>query len=204
VADDDGDEDDEFLGLYAEEPVLGGDSRFLLEAGVKFGRMTTGPVADEELPESVQQRVDVRRWRRDRLTLPFELQFIQNGRFYIEAQIRLSFADPDVRSVLFPPPESPGLEPHVSFATSAVGHGDLAWLLTSTDAFIGIAVGGRQVQAVVESPISSATLAGTLDARAKVVSRTTRRFTSKEVRLKAPQPFMLNVRDGAFEFCKSE
>jgi hypothetical protein len=36
------------LNLYVEENVLGTGSGFLREAGVQFGRLTVGPVADDD------------------------------------------------------------------------------------------------------------------------------------------------------------
>ena len=195
------DGEDGFLGLYAEEPVLGDDSRFLREAGIRFGRVTTSPVADEDLPTAIHQRTDLPRRRFDRLTLPFELQFLQTGKSYVEAEIKLLFTTPDVQSVEFAPPDSPPLEPHVCLATTAIGQGELRWLMTSTRASLGLAVGGRQVHAVVESPLDADILTGTIDARAKVVSRSTRRLTSKEVWLKVPRSFVLGVAKGTFAFC---
>jgi hypothetical protein len=192
---------DGFLGLYAEEPVLSGDSRFLREAGIRFGRVTTSQVADEDLPAAVHQRVDLPRLRFDRLTLPFELQFLPAGKSYVEAEIKLLFTTPDVHSVQLAPPDSPPLEPHVRLAITAVGQGELRWLITSTRADLGLTVGGSQVRAVVESPLDADTLVGTIDARAKVVSRSTRRLASKEISLKAPQSFVLGVAKGTFAFC---
>ena len=51
------------LDLFVEEPVLGSDSRFFREAGVAFGHPTVGPIGDDELPEPVTRRPDLRKRR---------------------------------------------------------------------------------------------------------------------------------------------
>lgn len=189
------------LDLYVEEKVLGTDSRFLREAGVRFGRLTVGPVADDDLPLSVQRRADRGKWRFDLLNMPFQLEDLDHRKQYLEASVRLRIDEPDVRSVCFLPPERPSDEAHVELTTGAVGLSEFAWRLLSTDQRLGVRSGGREFQAVMESPLTSATLSGSLDARVRYVKRSRRWPESvEEAEPKRPLRFTLNVTDGAFAF----
>src|SRR5689334_12976408 len=86
------------LDLFVEEPVLGSDSRFFREAGVAFGHPTVGPIGDDELPEPVTRRPDLRKRRFTALHLPFDLEELKSGQRYIKAMVRLTF-DCNVRAV---------------------------------------------------------------------------------------------------------
>jgi hypothetical protein len=193
------------LDLYVEEKVLGADSRFFREAGVRFGRLTVGPVADDDLPPTVQRRADRGKWRFDMLSIPFQLEDLGHRKQYLEASVRLTIDGPDVRSVLFVGPERPYEEAHVEVITGTAGLSEFAWRLLSTDERLGVRSGGREFQAVMESPLTSETLSGSLDARVRYVKRS-RRWPDKveEAEPKRPLMFRLNVTDGAFEFVAAQ
>jgi hypothetical protein len=188
------------LDLYAEEPVLrGGDSRFVREAGVKFGRPTVGPVADDELPALAQRRPDLGRWRFTQIVLVFDLEDLPGGQRYLEATVRMTFDDPDVRSVMVSRPPAAGNGADSDIDTWGAGRGELTWKLTARDPRVGIRPSGREVHAVLESPLGSDRLTGALDARVRLLRRMLGLASEVVAEPKEPLRFALNVADGTFE-----
>jgi hypothetical protein len=187
-----------FLDLYVEEPVLGSDSRFLREAGVSFGRPTVGPVADDELPALARRRPDLGRLRFTALVLPFDLEDLPGGRRYVETTVRMTFDNPDVRSLLLSPP-SRGTAEDSDIDTWGVGRRELTWKLTARSEQVGIRPSGRRVFAVLESPLACDQLTGTLDANVRFTRRLLGLASQSVAEPKRPLRFTLNVADGTFE-----
>jgi hypothetical protein len=189
------------LDLYAEEPVTrGSHGRLLREAGVSFGRPTVGPVADDELPSFAQRRPDLGKWRFTQLVLPFDLEDLSSGKRYAEATIRMTFDDPDVRSLVMSRPLSTDADEDNDIDTWGVGRSELAWKLTARDVRLGIRPSGRLVQAVLESPLSSDRITGTLGATARVLRTMLGWASQVDAEPRRPLRFVLNVADGSFEF----
>jgi hypothetical protein len=191
------------LDLYVEEEVLG-NTRLIREAGVCFGHLTVGPMADHDLPLTVQRRADRGKRRFDLLNLPFQLEHLEGRKHYVDAQVRITFDEPGVRSVQLIAPEQPPVETHVVLTTSASGLNALEWRLTSRDEKLGIRPGGREVQAIVESPLTYGPITGSLDASARYVTPTTRWVTSKDANPKQPLRFSLDLADGAFGYLPAQ
>jgi hypothetical protein len=188
------------LDLFVEEPVLGHDSRFLRGAGVRFGRATVSRVADTELPVPVQRRVDRGSWRFDMLSLPWQLEQLATGRHYVNAHIRMAFDSPDVRSVRLLPVTEPD-EPHVALSTSGAGMNELSWHLDAGgDDGPGLRAGGREFQAIVESPLTSAGVTGVLDARVRYARSGKRLTRGWDTEPHQPVRFSLDLKQGAFSF----
>jgi hypothetical protein len=189
------------LDLYAEEPVLrGGNSRFVREAGVTFGRPTVGPVPDDELPAVAQRRPDLGTWRFTQIVLPFDLEDPSGGQRYVEATVRMTFDDSDVRSLMLSRPSSDGDAVDSDIDTWGAGRGELTWKLTARDARLGIRPSGQVVDAVLESPLGTDRLAGALDAHVRLLRRTLGMASHVVAEPKQPLRFALNVADGTFEF----
>jgi len=188
-----------FLALYTEEPVLG-STRFVQEAGVSFGRPTVSPVPDDELPALAQRRPDLGKWRFTHVVLPFDLQDLPSHRRYVEANIKMTFDDPEVRSVTLSRPASGGTREDSEIDTWGVGRHELAWKLTPRDERLGIRPSGRMVVAVLESPLASDVLTGTLDARVSISRRLLGSVSLAIAEPRQPARFALNVADGAFEY----
>jgi len=187
-----------FLDLYTEEPVLGSDSRFFREAGVAFGRPTVGPVADDELPALARRRPDLARLRFTLVVLPFDLQDLAAGQHYVETTVRMIFDSPDVRSLLLARP-SGRVGDDSDINTWGVGRGELTWKLTARSERVGIRPSGREVLAVLESPLACDRLTGTLDAKVRFTRRLLGVASQAVAEPRRPLRFALNVTDGAFE-----
>jgi len=189
------------LDLYAEEPAARGtQGRLVREAGVLFGRPTVGPVADDELPGFAQRRPDLGRWRFTQLVLPFDLEDLPGGKRYAEAKVRMTFDDPDVRSVVLSRPSPRDTDEDSDIDTWGAGRGELTWKLTAREARLGMRPSGRLVQAVLESPLSSDQFTGTLGATVRVLRMMLGWASQVEAEPRRPLRFALNVADGAFEF----
>lgn len=192
------------LELFVEERVLGNNSRFFREASVRFGRPTIARVADAELPEPIQRRIDRPAWRFDMLTLPAQLEELENGQYYVDTRIRMVFDQPDVRSVYLVSPDSSD-EPHVALTMSGAGLSELAWRLDGgDDDGPGIRAGGREFQAVIESPLSSGDVTGLLDARVRFVRRKGRWTRAREAEPREPLRFTMHISHGTFAFVRDQ
>lgn len=187
------------LDLYVQEPVLGADSRFVREAGVSFGRPTIVPVGDNELPALTRRRPDYRAIRFTTLIWPFDLEDLDSGQRYVEATVRLTFDDPAVRSVSLGLPPLPDPVPDCLLTTWGIGQPQLAWKLAASDRRAGIRPSGRGVLAIVESPLASGQLAGTIDACAGLMRRVLGVDRAAAAEPKHPLRFRLGVPDGSFE-----
>lgn len=188
------------LDLYVEEPVLGGSSRFVREAGVEFGKPTVEAVPDDQLPELARNRIDLLRWRFTQVSLPFDLQDLPDNRRYVDATVRMTFDDSEVTSLWLtqPPPEGAGDDSEID--TWGVGRPELTWKLTARDERRGIRPSGRLVQAVLASPLASDRLTGTLDAKVSLTRNLLGYTTQSTAEPKQPLRFALSVTDEPFEF----
>jgi hypothetical protein len=188
------------LDLYAEEPVLGQDSRFLREASVSFGQPRVAPVPDDELPSpGEQRRLDLHQMQVFELVLPFDLEEPPDGCRYTETTVKMSFDGPGVVAMeLSRPPTGDGADDSV-LDTRGVGRQQLTWKLSARDEQSGLRPSGRTVRAVMGAPIPAERLTGTLDARIRFTRRESgvaRRSTAEP---QHPLRFVLDVTDGTFE-----
>jgi hypothetical protein len=189
------------IDLYAKEPVVrGASSRFVRAAGISFGRPTVGPVPDAELPLADQRRPDLLRWRFTQLHLPFDLEDLAAGQHYVEATVRMTFDDPDVRSLTMSLPPSEDTSEDSKTDTWGVGRGKLTWKLAAKDPRVGIRPTGRQVRAVLESPLDTDGLTGSLDGTVCFVRRMLGMASRSVAEPKQPLRFALDVAAGAFTF----
>jgi hypothetical protein len=199
-----GTDDAAVLDLYVEEPILGQDSRFLRETGVSFGQPRVAPVPDDELPSLGQQRrLDLPRMRVIEVVLPFDLEEPPDGCRYTEATVRMTFDSPDVRALSLSRPSTEGTGRDRGddslLDTRGVGRQQLAWKLSARDEQLGLRPNGREVQAVVGTPIASKRLTGTLDVSIRFTRQVfgvVRRSTAEP---RHPLRFALDVTDGTFE-----
>ena len=189
------------LDLYVEEPVLGQDTRFLRETGIAFGRPWVAPVPDDELDETTQRRPDLSRLRLTAVVLPFDLEEPPAGGRYLETTVRITFDSPEVRALRMPKlVASDGPEPGGDrvLDTRGVGRSRLTWKLTARSEQAGLRPSGREVLAIVESPLSLERLTGTLDAQVQVAQRVRGRDRKTTAQPRYPLRFVLNVTDGTF------
>jgi hypothetical protein len=192
------------LDLYSLEPVLGSESRFVRQAGVAFGRPRIGPVGDDELPALDQRRPDLTRWRHTALALPFDLQDLAVGRRYVEATVRMAFDDPKVRSLVLTRDQPAGLADDSVLDTWGVGLSELTWKLTAKNDQTGIRPSGRQVLAVLESPLASGRLTGTLDSSVRFTKTMLGVVSQVVAEPRKPLKFVLDVTDGEFEVATAQ
>lgn len=190
------------LDLYVETKVLGQDSRFAREAGISFGRPRFGPVADVELSQFDQRRPDLTRWRFTALALPFDLQDLPAGRHYAEAEVRMAFDDPHVHSLSLSRRATSGPDQDSDLDTWGTGRGELTWKLTARDQF-GIRPRGREVFAIVESPMGTDRLGGTLDGSARIVRKVLGRTREMVAEPQHPLRFVLDLEGGDFEIVEA-
>lgn len=185
------------LDLYVETKVLGQDSRFTREAGISFGRPRFGPVADTELSLLDQRRPDLTSRRFTALAVPFDLQDLPSGRHYTEATVRMAFDDPDVRSLSLSwrTAGEPGQDSDID--TWGAGRSELTWKLTARDR-LGIRPRGREAFAIVESPMGTDRLGGTLDARVRIVRKTLGVASEMVAEPRRPLRFVLDLAGGDF------
>ncbi|WP_131738717.1 hypothetical protein [Actinomadura roseirufa] len=192
------------LDLYVEEPVLGRDSRFVREAGVEFGRPTVHPVAAAELTELARRRPDLRQWHHTVLILPFDLEEPPEGRRYVEATVRATFDDEDVRALNLGEPSygaaPPGGTADALLLTRGSGRHRLTWQLTAADRAAGMRASGRAVLAVLESPRGTDRLTGVLDARVTYAYTLLGAVNRVKAETREPLPFHLDVSQGDFAF----
>jgi hypothetical protein len=196
--------DSAMLDLYVEEKVLGSESRFFREAGVRFGRLAVGKVADNDLPLPIRHRADRGKRRFDAVRLSVELEQLEHGQYYIDARLRLAFDQPDVFSVLYYPSENPPLEADVELTPSAPGLSEFGWRLTGRSQGAAVRAGGREFRAVMEAPLTAQELTGTMDARVRFVKRTMRVPTTKEAEPKEPLRFTLDLQEGTFAYLSAQ
>jgi hypothetical protein len=193
------------LDLYAEEPALAQDSRFLREASVSFGQPRVAPMPDDELVDP--RRVDLLKMQVFELILPFDLEEPPDGCWYTETTVKLSFDGPGVIAIeLSRPPAGTGESgaDDSLLDTRGVGRQQLTWKLSARDEQSGLRPSGRAVRAVVGVPIAAEQLAGALDARIRFVRResgTQKRSTAEP---RHPLRFTLGLIDGTFETFPAE
>lgn len=185
------------LDLYVETKVLGQDSRFVREAGIAFGRPRFGPVADVELSLLDQRRPDLTSWRFTALAVPFDLQDLSAGRHYAEAVVRMAFDSQDVRSLSLSRRAADGPGQDSELDTWGVGRSELTWKLTARDR-LGIRPSGREVFAIVESPMGTDRLGGTLDARVRITRKMLGVTSEMTAGPKRPLRFVLDLDAGDF------
>ena len=125
-----------------------------------------------------------------------QLQDLASGRWYTEATVRMTFTEPDVCAVRLSQ-QSPGSDAEIG--TWGVGRPELSWKLRARDEQSGLRPGSRTLLAVVESPLGSARLAGTLDASARFARRMLGMTSQAVAEPRRPLRFVLNVADGDFE-----
>jgi hypothetical protein len=190
------------LDLYVEEPVLGRDTRFVRETGVSFGQLRVAPVPDDELPAQDQLRPDLPQLRLTSVRLPFDLEVPPVGWRYTETTVRITFDNPRVLALRLSQPsaggDGEGPAGDSVLSTFGVGRPELTWQMTAGNDQVGLRPSGREVLAVVESPLASVWLTGTLDASVRFTRRLLGidRYSPAEPR--RPLRFSLNVADGSF------
>jgi hypothetical protein len=191
------------LDLYIEDPVLGPDSRFLRETGVSFGQPRVAPVADDELPPPDQKRLGLARLRLTELVLPFDLEEPPDGCRYISATVRMTFDTPGALSRRLAVPAAEGDCTNRSddsfLDTRGVGRRQLTWQLTARSNLVGLRPTGREVLALIESPLASERLTGSLDASVRFIRRMLGVDRTATAEPRRPLRFALNVTDGSFE-----
>lgn len=196
------------LDLYVEEPVLGQDTRFLRETRVSFGRPRVAPVPDDELPvPGYGRRPDLDRIRVTEVVLSFDLEEPPDGCRYLETTVKMAFDSPDVIAMELSRPPAKADADRVDDSvldTRGVGRRQLAWKLSARDGQSGLRPSGREVQAVLGSPLACQRLTGTLDASIRFTRRVpgmTKRATAEP---RHPLRFALDVVDGTFETLADE
>jgi hypothetical protein len=193
------------LELYVEEPVLGQDSRFLRETSVSFGRPRVAPVPDDELPSD--RWLALLRMRVSEVVLPFDLEEPPDGCRYTEITVRMTFDSPDVEALSLsrPSAETGGDDADDSVLdTRGVGRQRLAWKLSARDEQSGLRPNGREVLAVVGSPIAAERLTGALDVSIRFTRRAMGVVKRSTAEPRGPLRFALDVTDGAFETLPGE
>jgi len=197
------------LDLYVEEPVLGQDSRFLRETSVSFGQPRVAPVPDDELPsQGDQRRLDLPRMRVIEVVLPFDLEEPPDGCRYTETTVRMTFDSLDVRALEISRPSAEGIGGDRAddsvLDTRGVGRHQLTWKLSARDEQSGLRPNGREVQAVVGSPIAAERLTGTLDVSIRFTRRVFGVVKRSTAEPRNPLRFALDVTDGTFETLPGE
>jgi hypothetical protein len=191
------------LDLFVQEPILGQDSRFLRETGVSFGRPRVSPVAEDDLPPTEWLRPNLRQLRLTAVVLPFDLEEPPEGCRYIETTVQMKFDDTQVCSLRLSRPAANGDgEDHADDSlldTRGVGRQQLTWKLTARNELAGLRPRGREVLAVLESPLALHRLTGTLDAHVRFTRRLLDHVRTSTAEPRQPLWFALNVADGTFE-----
>lgn len=194
---------DAAVDLYVREPELGQDGRFLRETGISFGRAWVASVPDDELPLFDQRRRDLDRIQLTAMVLPFDLDEPPDGYRYTEATVRMTFDHPDVRSCSLARPPAAGSgddQPVDSWLdTSGKGRQELTWTLTAHSELTGLRARGREVLAVLESPLGLQRLTGTLDARVSFIIRMFDDERKSTAEREHPLRFAIDIADGTFE-----
>jgi hypothetical protein len=188
------------LARYAGGPAAGQDSRFPREASVSFGQPRVLPVPDDELPSP--QRLDLPQLRVFEVIVPFDLAEPPDGCRYTETIVRMSFDTPGVRAIEFSRP-SAGTDGDRAddcvLDTWGAGHQDLIWKLSARDELFGLPPRGREVRAVLGSPITSERLTGTLDFKLSFTRRESGGAKPSTAEPPHPLRFTLDLTDGTFE-----
>jgi hypothetical protein len=131
--------------------------------------------------------------------LPFDLADLPGHRRYVEVKIAVTFDDPEVRSatlaVVAGADDGDGCEA----STWGVGRHELAWKLVPREERSGIRPGGRRVTAMIESPLVSDVVTGTLDATARVSRQWLGTASVAAAAPRHPTRFTLGVVSGDFE-----
>ncbi|MEU9978115.1 hypothetical protein ACFU67_27265 [Streptomyces rhizosphaericola] len=182
------------LDLFVEEPVLGSDSRFFREAGVAFGHPTVGPIGDDELPEPVTRRPDLRKRRFTALQLPFDLEELRSGQRYVKAMVRLTF-DCDVRAVTVSCTTS---DETVEVRTFGVGRNQLSCVLSARQDGAGFAPSAQLAAAVLEAPLRPTLVTGTIDASVTFTHRQFGVSTRRQAEPERPLRFSLDLATGSY------
>lgn len=187
------------------EPAVGPGSRFPRAASVSFGQPRVAPVPDDEL--SSDRWVDLPDMRVFEVIVPFNLAEPPDGCRYTETTVRMSFDTPGVRAIEFSRPSAGSNADRADDSvldTWGVGHQELTWKLSARDELSGLRPRGREVRAVLGSPIASERLTGTLDVGIRFTFRESgvvKRSTAEPPR---PLRFALDVTDGAFQALPEE
>jgi hypothetical protein len=188
------------LSRYHGEPAVGPDSRFPREAGVSFGQPRVSPVPDDEL--SAQRPLDLLQTRVFEVIVPFDLAEPPDGCRYTETTVRMSFDTPGVRALELSRPSAGsdgGWAEDSVLDTRGVGHHQLMWKLSAHDELSGLRPRGREVRAVVGSPIASERLTGTLDFKIRFTRQESGVVKRSTAEPPHPLRFALDVTDGTFE-----
>jgi hypothetical protein len=187
------------LDLYAEEPVLGADdTRFVREARVFFGRPTMAHAADDDLPEPLRCRLDFDHLKYTVLWLSFDLQDLPRHRRYTKVTVRMTFDDPEVRSVRL----ASEPDPRVELVTWGEGREELTWQLTARDD--SMRPGGRKISTILESPLIAEQLTGVLDAKVEFARQVLGKVKITDARSMQPLRFTLDIVKGGFEFVPAQ
>ncbi|MEV7218415.1 hypothetical protein ACFCX6_01725 [Streptomyces sp. NPDC056353] len=182
------------LDLFVEEPVLGDDSRFFREAGVAFGHPTVTLVGDDELPEPVRRRPDLRRRHFFAVHMPFDLEELKARQRYVSALVRMVF-DGDVRGVSVSCTSS---DAAVEVRTHGVGRNELTYVLTPRQDDVGFAPSAQLTSAVLETSVPAARVTGTIDATVAFTHRQFGLSTRKRAEARRPLRFSLDLVSGSY------
>lgn len=189
------------LPLGVEEPLQGRPAtRFTREAGVVIGRPVVVRLALADFPAPFTARVDFGRWDYFHIRFPFDLEEARYGQQYIEAQYEVTLTDLDAVALqLEMVPLAYGADLFMAGEELATfGHGQrvFRWRLRP-DGVGTLAEGSRIARVVLQLPPGLEALRGEI-----AVSATLEDAADPEepaqVRQPAPQPFELDLADGAF------
>jgi hypothetical protein len=184
------------LALYAAEEVLGAEIRLVREAGISFGRAIVAPAAENELPPSYLRRPDSRNLGFAHVEFPFALDDLPEGHRYTEATLAVTLDTASAVAVAL----GADSEPPVEVLTWGEGQQHMRWRLSVPDVRLGIRLGDHRIRTVVEFPLQTSLLSGSVDATVQVTREVLDQTRHKRARPKAPLRFAVNVAEGWFEF----
>ncbi|ACY96748.1 MULTISPECIES: hypothetical protein [Thermomonospora] len=189
------------LPLGAEEPLQGrAGTRFTREAGVIIGRPVVEALSPSDFPPSAASRVDFDRWRYFQIRFPFDLEEARYGQRYIEAQYEVTLIELDAVALqLGKTPLAPdaGPLPDEELTTFGLGQRVFRWRLRP-HGDRPLTEGSRVVRVVLQLPPDLTVLRGEIGVSALLQDAADPGETVR-VNQPGPQPFRLNLSDGAFD-----
>jgi hypothetical protein len=183
------------LDLIAQETLQGVGTRSSREAGVVLGRPAVADVDPETLPEEVVAARGAGRWSYLQLLIPFDLEEAAPGLAYLEVDIRVALHDDEViaRQLTLVRHDDPAALG--ALTTFGIGRGEFRWRVRPAPDG-PLADGGRMARVLLQVPPGTESLTGTIDVAARLSD--TELGVEVPVATRAPQPFVLSLRDGTF------